>query len=178
MQWKWFLFVEDSFYVRIWALYSFLILTTMLWYLWVKAIQAQTVQVPSRFRLKPLELQGLQRLPLIHWGMRGKLSRSCLLVCLFSLYPFLPPPCLHTWGIDMSHVPLPSDSWMGSTNERRWQKLLGIKWATRIYCTAWGMQPTVYSNYKWNTTFKNCESVMHPSALCSTIYNSQDVETT
>ena len=59
--------------------------------------------------------------------LRSERKAAYLFICLFSLYPFLPPPCLYTWGIYISHVPLPSDSWMGSTNQRHWQKLLGMK---------------------------------------------------
>ena len=31
-------------------------------------------------------------------------------------------------------------------------------WATNTYCTRWGIWPIFY-NYKWSTTFKNCESL-------------------
>ena len=34
-----------------------------------------------------------------------------------------------------------------------------LKYATRIYCTTWGIQPVFYNNYKWSITFKNCESL-------------------
>ena len=29
----------------------------------------------------------------------------------------------------------------------------------RIYCTAQGIQPIFYNDYKWSITFKNCESL-------------------
>ena len=34
-----------------------------------------------------------------------------------------------------------------------------LKYATRIYCTTWGIQPVFYNNYKWSITFKNCDSL-------------------
>ena len=38
-------------------------------------------------------------------------------------------------------------------------KLLGIKEAARVYYTTGGIQPIFYINYKWNITFKNCDSL-------------------
>ena len=35
------------------------------------------------------------------------------------------------------------------------------KQATGLRCTLQGTQPIFYHNYKWNTTFKNCESLCH-----------------
>ena len=38
-------------------------------------------------------------------------------------------------------------------------KLLGIKQATRIYCTTQETQPIFYNNFKWGIIFKTCESL-------------------
>ena len=49
----------------------------------------------------------------------------------------------------------------GATQEQgsKRYKILGIKYATRIFCTTWGIKPVFYNNDKWNVYFKNCESL-------------------
>ena len=51
-------------------------------------------------------------------------------------------------------------------------KLLGIKEAPRIYFITWGILPIFHNDYKWSTTFENCESFYCRQVTYTILYSS------
>ena len=50
-------------------------------------------------------------------------------------------------------------------------KLLGIKYAMRIYWITRGIEPIFYDNYKWSITFNNCESLYYTPVTYLILYS-------